>query len=533
MAKANMKVKTVEPLVIGLADPGLTPLLRAGLGGLASSIRAHAIATKQTWPGTVQIGSGSITVEPRAVRIDWGGRPPAETLTALFEASFRITNGVIDLPGTYDAVSPPSAAIAAALQNGLTRTFLQHGKSRKKAGALATMTVEVDSKPATFTVQPFSSFAHQEAAKYIEQALLKGSVVLAGWAYPGATEWHIALKATRLSYSAKEALCACFALVGCLSFQMPRVSGGAFIVPEPTDLVRFARTRPSLTTRRLEDTCVSGSSDAALSVHLLLRIDEVASAYGGVGAVHGVQMKALPWATQQKCRYEVVTTQSFSESEIDIYHTAISSLPNKIRLKKADGSLFTSTSTLRGFITTNLAARRRWFHDFATARDGSKDSRFVHYYRKQDNLGALLYEERKGLIMMLNHLEDAEIALVRAVHMALRRRFGTIAKETKDNPATRKKRWEGERDRWRLAFAGSKTLEQIRAALADLWSRAGYNSELQNQWEQILPLLRPAHWKATRDLALIALASYRSEGTKNGAEADVEDDVDDADDLED
>ena len=30
---------------------------------------------------------------------------------------------------------------------------------------------------------------------------------------------------------------------------------------------------------------------------------------------------------------------------------------------------------------------------------------------------------------MLKHLEDAEVALVRAVHMALRRRFGAIADE--------------------------------------------------------------------------------------------------------
>lgn len=108
-------------------------------------------------------------------------------------------------------------------------------------------------------------------------------------------------------------------------------------------------------------------------------------------------------------------------------------------------------------------------------------------------------------------LDDAERALVTSVHTALRQRFGQIAEETSSlPPQTRKNRFAGERERWRLAFAGSKTLDQVRAALADLWSRAGSNKELQSSWERILPLLRLRNWQVARDLALVALASYQS-----------------------
>lgn len=109
---------------------------------------------------------------------------------------------------------------------------------------------------------------------------------------------------------------------------------------------------------------------------------------------------------------------------------------------------------------------------------------------------------------MLPHLEEAERMLVESVHVALRQRFGAIADENKGNPVAMRNRMNGERERWRLAFAGAKTADQVRGTLADLWSRAGPNRALQAHWKDVLPLLRAEHWRAARDLALVALASY-------------------------
>lgn len=532
MARAGVRRKRknhepASPLEIGLADPGLTPILRAGLGGLAASVRAHAMKTEQSWPGPVRVGPGIVMVEPRTVRIEWGDAAPIETLKALFEASFRVNPaGIIDLPGTYDPISPPSLELAASLQDGLKRTFLQHGRTTKKRGGRMTATFELDGVPATFAFQPYDSFAHQNAFKDVEAARTKGSVTLAGWANPGAVARHIAVKATELRYDAGTALCACFAIVGCLSYQVPRTSGGALIIPEPDHLVRFARTRPRLTPRDVRNAYVAGTSDGILAVHLTLRMEDIAHNEGGIAAVSGVQLKAMPWASPQKTRYGVVSPGVFTDHELDLYDECTKTLPSRLRIRKSDGSVFGVASALRGFIAENLASHAPWYRDFATATDGGPEGRRIHYYRERDNLGALFMEEREGLIAMLNHLEAAELALVRAVHVALRRRFGAIADETQGNPATRKNRWTSERDRWRHAFAGSKTPEQIRAALADLWSRAGSNKELQEHWEAVLPLLRPGHWKTARDLALVALASYR------GATKEEEDAVN-ADGLED
>lgn len=108
-----------------------------------------------------------------------------------------------------------------------------------------------------------------------------------------------------------------------------------------------------------------------------------------------------------------------------------------------------------------------------------------------------------------------EESIVRAVHEALRCRYGRIASENTKNPAAMKKRMAREYERLRLAFSGAKTADTLRHALADLWSRAGSNSVLKEIWPQVLPMLAGDKWQLTRDLALLGLASYQGRGQED------------------
>jgi CRISPR-associated protein Cas8a1/Csx13 len=108
-----------------------------------------------------------------------------------------------------------------------------------------------------------------------------------------------------------------------------------------------------------------------------------------------------------------------------------------------------------------------------------------------------------------------EATIIRAVHEALRCRYGRIADENKNNPAAMRNRFAGEYDRWRLAFAGSKTADQFRKAVCDLFSRAGSNPVLQKGWQDVLPMIRSANWQHARDLALLGLCSYQGRGETN------------------
>ena len=110
--------------------------------------------------------------------------------------------------------------------------------------------------------------------------------------------------------------------------------------------------------------------------------------------------------------------------------------------------------------------------------------------------------------------KPGQMALVKAVHHALRGRYGQIAGETANQKAAMQNRFRGEYDRWRLAFSGAKTADQFRHSICDLFSRVPANKELQANWTDVLPWLDESGWQHARDLSLLALASYQGKGDK-------------------
>jgi CRISPR-associated protein Cas8a1/Csx13 len=102
---------------------------------------------------------------------------------------------------------------------------------------------------------------------------------------------------------------------------------------------------------------------------------------------------------------------------------------------------------------------------------------------------------------------------VLSVQAALSTQFAKIYEDTEGlSKEARRKRLDKEQERWRMALAGAKTQAQLRAALADLWSRAGHNKVLKESWPEVIVLLKPSRWQEARDLSLIALASYKGKG---------------------
>jgi CRISPR-associated protein Cas8a1/Csx13 len=219
--------------------------------------------------------------------------------------------------------------------------------------------------------------------------------------------------------------------------------------------------------------------------------------------------------------------------DLEVYELALAFLPPRVATKTVKESTgrgrtkvtterresFRTDSVVRPFIADNLARRRRWYEGFSrlmTAINPATDKP----YRNQ------LSFERKGLHSMVTHErvwdDEGESLVVRAVHEAIRRRFGQIAEDYKNNTTGMHNKFKNERERLRLAFAGAKTVSQARTSLCDLFSRGGTNRPLQQMWQKILPMLSDQRWQHTRDLALLALASYsgRGEESDNSSESE-------------
>jgi len=56
--------------------------------------------------------------------------------------------------------------------------------------------------------------------------------------------------------------------------------------------------------------------------------------------------------------------------------------------------------------------------------------------------------------------------------------------------------------------------DQYRKTLSDMFRRAGSNRELQVNWEQLLPFLKPNTWKHARDLTQFGLISFQPPASK-------------------
>ena len=507
-------------LTLALNHPGLTNFLRAGLGGLAATLRAQAkiLNPKAKWPSPFSVADGEATVTSQAIHLRFGTKGPLKFFEALLKNTFRIEKpGVVYIPGTIEPGTDDVVALQIAQQRAYKRTFLQHGSTTKFTSSEKTHQYEIDDKSYRLSLKPYKSFAHQDALELIAKALTGKTTRMAGWVNPGASQRHVSFPETICDYQLVEAIAGIFAMVGCISM-LGAGSTGLLVIPRPTDLVTFARTRPRLTPRTVKEFTVAGIGDAAMAVLVAVKFVGNNRYESGVGELNVSIFRTLAWAKQQKSRAQTLRICSPSDDVLDQYEHLESVLPSRLVVKSEEADVdedgddfFVATSALRGFVAENMANGRRWYTHFSTATVGGKKPRFIHYYRERDGgHGALYPEEKKGLIAMEQHLENAELALVKSVHQALRQRFAQIAEESKDVKATMLNRFDGERDKWRLAFAGSKTADQIRTALADLWSRAGSNKELQSSWAIVLPLLRADRWQSARDLALIALASYQS-----------------------
>lgn len=529
-----------------LFAPGMSLLHRAGLGGLACTLKAierqykNGLVTKAKLPGPFDGDTPPWEITPTSVTLRFGTPENASKfLEKLFAFAFHIRDdGLIALPGQYQTEA--TAAVLADLQSGFTLTFLQHGRVRALAKESTAATYDTDGEGTggiTVEYRKCSWFKHQEGWKELvdkKGRIKTGTIKVDGPISPGTVVRHVAYTAdTGAEDPPERMLPLYFAIVGCLPLPVNR-GVGVLIVPEVVDLTQFVIDRPSMTPTTAAECQIANAADAVFRSQVRVRNNhrraaalksKAKSIIGGsdIPACYAMTFTPTAWASQQKSRVSTIHVPPGTDTMLDRYERALLHLPPRIKtriVRETTGKgkskvvterseSFRADSVTRPLIAENLAKGMKWYADFVklmTKINPATDKP----YRDQLNYP----EERKGLHAMINDStmwdSESERIVVHAVHEALRGRYAQIADENKMNPAAMKNRFSGEYDRWRLAFAGSKTPNQFRQALCDLFSRAGRNSILQKQWQQVLPMLRTNNWQHARDLALLALCSYQS-----------------------
>lgn len=547
MAKVK-KAKVEKPpapdhLTMSLFAPGMSALHRAGLGGLACSLKSmerrfkNGRIAKKELPAPFDGGTPPWEINEQSVTLRFGKPNKAgDYLSKLFAYGFGIRkDGLISLPGQYD--TEPSAAVLADLQAGFTLTFLQHGRVRALAKEPTTVSYDPEGEGVPGVVVQYkacSGFKHQDGWKeFIDKngCLTTGTIKVDGPISPGTVVRHVAFTGDTVAEDPPERMLPLyFALVGCLSLPVNR-GVAVLLVPDVTDLNEFVYDRPAMTPTTATDCQIANAADAAFRAQVRVRRNpwraaEVRSrvrktvACSGLPGCYAMTFTPTPWASQQKSRVATVYVPLEDDRILDRYDRAAKNLPARIvirmnkeskgrgkaKVTKERRESFRADSIVRPLIAENLALGHKWYSGFIklmTKINPATDKP----YRDQ------LQFERKGLHDMITDDtmwdDKGERVVVQSVHEAIRGRYAQIADENKSSPASMKNRFSGEYDKWRLAFAGAKTPDQFRKALCDLFSRAGRNSVLQESWNSILPMLRTTNWKHARDLSLLALCSYQ------------------------
>lgn len=532
-----------DHLILKLFDPGMTMIHRAGLGGLACTLRALERAYHKG-----ELPDDKIPGEPWAddkppwniesdqVTLQFGDANAAgEYLRRLFTFGFDTRDDMMWLPGQYRRL-PPNLAVRADLQLGLALTFLQHGKTRKLANDATTATHDPEGAGLPGVVIEYracSWFKHQDGWKDCVNSktgcLSQSLVSIEGPLNPGAVVRHNAFAGpTKIDETPARLLPLYFAIVGCLTIPTNR-GVGVLLIPEVEDLRKFVAMRPNVTPRSATECFVPGAADAGLQLQVRQRASNLA-----LTACHAITFRPTPWASQQKSRVESLYVPVLEDHALTIYNLAMARLPPRIAVRTVKTTTgkgkskivnehqksFRTDSIVRPLIAENLARGRRWYADFARLLTAINPTTGKPY-RNQ------LSFEKKGLHQMVTDEQvwndEGEALVVRAVHVAMRQRFGQIADDYKTNPVGMRNKFNGERERLRLAFCGAKTVSQARTALCDLFSRGGANKPLQEAWQKLLPMLRDERWQHTRDLALLALASYAGRGADEDAKSELED----------
>jgi CRISPR-associated protein Cas8a1/Csx13 len=541
----QVKKPAPDHLTMRLFAPGMSLLHRAGLGGLACTLRAlerqyeGGLLPEAKLPAPFADGSPPWEIDEQSVTLQFGKPENAgQYLKKLFAFAFGIRkDGLIELPGQHSA--EPATPALADLQSGLTLTFLQHGRVRKLAEPSA-ISYDPEGEGVPGVVVQFrkcSGFKHQAGwEEFIDRSgqLTAGVIKVDGPISPGAAIRHVAFTADSAVEDPPERMLPLyFALVGCLALPVNR-GVAVLLAPDVENLLDFVYDRPAMTPRTATQCQIAGAADAAFQAQIRLRDHPTRNAHvasrakqaiagSTIPGCYAMTFTPTPWASQQKSRVATIHVPPGDDKILDRFNRALTHLPARVAVRTIRETAgkgkqktvterresFRTDSIVRPLIADNLALGRPWYSGFMRLMTRINPASGKPY---RDQLSF----ERRGLHAMISDekMWDAagESTVVQAVHEALRSRYGRIADENKNNPAAMRNRFSGEYDRWRLAFAGSKTPDQFRKGLCDLFSRAGQNPVLQKHWGDILPMLRTNNWQHARDLALLALCSYQGRG---------------------
>lgn len=501
-------------MTLKLNAPGMTSLHKAGLAGLYMTLQAFDGAG-------VKIKGLDWQLEPTSVVLSWQDEVMTDAFSALINKSFwRDDEGFVRLAG-LESQKPPTTEQKYYLYTALLNSFLQFGPHRP-TGTKRNLSYEVDNR--LFWIKefaPITKFRHQEAVKdFIDtKGHFKKSVEAGGWLYPGGGQRHVAHNETKLSEPIETALALMFAPIGVIYYMLRSHAKGrkarlAMLVPEIQDLESYAEIREAFAAQGVLDLTASSASDAALkmitSIEANRASNQFAELMGGSFVCRMITFGIVSWNEKQKSRTYVRSVVSGQLSGLENYRRANAIFKNRWQRIQAKHDrrgnqteperYFVTTYSAREFIADNIAQGNTWYHDLAT------------YMSSKESCEQLLYERKElnEMVEKASYDDENERTFISVCHESWRRRLGKLGQRASKENTSFSSLVKKEAEKLRTSLVRSKNADTLRETVVDFWARGGANESLQGDGLiKLLPLFNEKNWRKTRDLALLALISYK------------------------
>lgn len=517
MRRTRAEAAAGRTLCVDLFAPGMTALHRVGLAGLAMTLQALEV----DGAASSLRDTGDWQVDERGVTLKWTGDGKG-FFDALIAASFRLTDsGLIWLPALGHPLEYPGHAVV--LHNAVLGTFLQHTSTRGACKQKRPFSVEVDEHIYTQTFLPLTWYKHQRVNFDPSRPM-----PVAGWLHPGGTVRHVWASAqTSLSEEPSRALALLYAPVGAVYFQVHRSAVGirpqcCVVLPAVADLRHYAEVRQCFLRQGVAQLQVSGAAEAAVRVLAELEARNLLRALGA-RSCSVMAFGTAPWSKQQKTRVQCFTVAAATRHSLRIYRAAAQALGPRLVPSKPDAETgevrrWWAVPQVPDLVAQNAIEGAPWWKGFADLWDRMRQG------AKPDQREWVLQSEKEGLKLMIGNtalLDGPEARLVGACQEAWRRRLGALSERATRQGLNFSDLAKREYERVRISFARCKSAAMLRQTLTDFWSRAGSLPDLQEGWLEILPMLAN-RWQETRDLALLALASYKGQPGDEDTKAEEE-----------
>lgn len=498
---------------LNLYAPGMTRWHQVGLAALAMTVLNWRKDEVDAMPYEVEGEVGKSTVT-----LSWDKEFPL--CKALLERAFRVDEDGLANFSTWTRFGQDG--MRYVYHTVFVDTFLQHPRTRV-LGQPAVRTVDLGGEQLPVKYRPIIDFVHRNVHTDLDRAFKGTPVELKGWMLPGATVRHVKWGDTALTEPFERALPLIFAPLGCLYFNVSQRDNigrwsdkatYAVGVPQVTHLSRYAEHFSEyLATLSKEAHCtVSTIGEAALESSIAFTLGTTQD-YFRTSVAEVVAFGKVP-GNRQTVRSGVYVSRNVPESSLALYKLlrGVPGLRSR-PVKTEEGGFFWDGGVSRGLFADNIARNVLFYRNFAACMsDGRRTS--VSYERVGlSELLARIEEWLEEGFEMGNHVEPVGLRFVRAMHIAIRNRFGEVSDQAQKANENVVAVLDRERERIRVAFARVRNHETTRGAVVEFLSRTSPNAVLQQEDDNFFKLLFDNHrWQEVKDLALLALASYRGKG---------------------